>query len=221
VFDAWGDIDEDGAGLFEQAFAFAAIAGDDDDASGTSATGARAFDGHREEALLEADFATAAASGAGIGGGAGGGAGAAAIGADVDAFVGDFFFAAEGGFVKINSNFLFQVTCIAGFAEAEGAEQISEDAVDSDAAEVGEVEGHTAEGVSAAEGVTWARGGVSAGLAEAIEHCSFFGIAKDLVGGVDFFEAFVSLGVIGVAVGVMFSRKLAKRRLDFIRGSVA
>src|SRR5690606_20541326 len=118
------------------------------------------------------------------------GARSAAVAAGDDAVVAHRLRAAEGGLLERDGQLALDVAAVAP-PDAEHAEQVPEDPVDRDLAEVDDA---AREGAAARERRAWLLGAVP----EAVVHRLALRVAEDLIRGVDLLESHGCAGISGV-----------------------
>ncbi len=114
----------------------------------------------------------------------------------------------DKGDIKRDLEIALDVALVAP-ADAEDAEQVAEDAVDGDVADV-----HEAARKRPTRPERRAR--LFGAVAEAVVHRPPVGVGEDLVGQVDLLEALVGARIVLVAVGVVLRHELLERGLDLV-----
>ena len=199
--------------LLHEPLALATLARVRDEAPGAVAARARLLDGERKHRLLQAHTAFARTRAAGRGHGSRSRAASATVFAQDDATVAQRLLRAERGLGELEFELEFEVAAVA-LAHAKHAEQVAENALNRDVAEVD----HTArKRTVGAEG----RAGLFGQAAGAIERRATLRIAEDLVSLVDLFEANRRRRIVLIAIGMVLRRETAKRSLHLVRRRVA
>jgi hypothetical protein len=140
---------------------------------------------------------------------AGSGAGAAAVAARDDACIAHRLGGAERRLLEGDLELSLEIALVSA-TDAEHAEQITEDAVDGDVAEVDHAAG---EGPAAGE-----RGaGLLGAVTEPVVHGPTLRIAQYLVRSVQLLEAVRCFGIVRIPVGMVLRRQLAEGGLDLFR----
>ncbi len=182
-------------------------------ASSTPTSRTRPFDGNGENALLESNTTPAIAACARLGNRARSGAGARAITARSDAFVAHRLFATESRFFERELELSLDVSLVAA-THAEDTQQVPEDSIDGDVADVHVTAGKRSAGTERGTGFLRT-------MAEPVVHRAAILIRKDLVGEVDFFEAFMRRRIGLVPVGMVLRSQPFEGTLYFLGRGVA
>ncbi len=179
----------------------------------SAALGASALDGDREQPLLQAHPATPVARGAIVGNGPHSRPRPLTVAAGHDALVAHGLVASEGRLLEGNLDLALDVAFVAT-PDAEDPEQIAEEPVHGNVADVDEATGERSAG-------TERRAGLLGAMPKPIVHGSTVFIGKHLIREIDLLEALVCRQVALMAIGMALSREFLERALDLLGGGVA
>lgn len=174
---------------------------------------AGALDGDREQPLLQAHPATPVARGAIVGNRPHSRPRPLTVSAGHDAVVAHGLVASESRLLEGNLDFALDVAFVAA-PNAEDPEQIAEEPVHGNVADVDEA---TREGSAGTE----RRAGLFGAMPKSIVHGSTVFIGKHLIREIDLLEALVRRRVALMAIGMALSREFLERALNLLGGGVA
>lgn len=121
--------------------------------------------------------------------------------------------AAERGFLERKLDLSLDVALVPP-SHSEDAEEIAQNAVERD---VADVDGPAGKGAASPEGRTW----LLRPVAKAIVHRPSTVVREDLIREVDFFEAFVRVRIVRMAIGMVLGGELLERALYLLGCGVA